>query len=873
MKYIYDFKEGNTDKTLVGGKGAGLAEMMSLGIPVPSGFTITTNACNLYYANKKVLSNELITQIKEHIHTLEMDTGKIFGSFDKPMLVSVRSGARSSMPGMMDTILNLGLNDEIVDNYIKVNNDARFINDAYRRLIMMYSDVVKECDKSNYEDILANYKKEHNYNSDIDLTGDDLSTIVSLFKEKYKELTKEEFPQDVYVQLINAVGAVFNSWNNKRAVYYRKLNNIPDDWGTAVNIVLMVYGNKNNNSGTGVAFSRNPNTGEAKIFGEYLINAQGEDVVAGVRTPDSIDNLKEKYPTIYEEFSKYATILENHFLDMQDMEFTIEDGKLYILQTRSGKRTGMAAVKICDDLVKEGKISKEDAIMRLTSSDIINALHPTFLESSLKNATLIGNGLPASSGACSGKIVFKATDAIKASKEGIATILVREETSPEDIEGMHYANGVLTLRGGMTSHAAVVARGMGTCCVSGSKDFVIKNNTLISKNGLTINYGDEISLDGNTGNIYLGKLEVSNNELSPALESILEYAKEIKRLGIKANADTKNDALLAKKLGAEGVGLVRTEHMFFDKQRIFDFRKMILSSDKKMRVKALLDLIPYQEKDFEDILSINDGKRVIIRYLDPPLHEFLPKEDSEIENLATALKMSKEDIYKRINELKEFNPMMGHRGCRLDITYPEIALMQTTAIIEAACKCTLKGIKVDIGIMIPLVIDKKEFNYIKDIVDFKAKEIIAKHNIVVKYDIGSMIETPRAAILTDELASTCNFFSYGTNDLTQLTFGFSRDDTSKFINDYYKKDILSKDPFMEVDTNGLGKLLKVSVRLARMVNPNISLGVCGEHAANENSIIFFDKIGLDYISASSYRVPVAIVAAAKAKIINERKKI
>lgn len=866
MKYIYDFKEENTDKTLVGGKGSGLALMTSLGLPVPSGFTIISPVCNLYYKNNKELPEEIQKEVVEHIHILESDTNKLFGDTKNPLLVSVRSGARSSMPGMMDTILNLGLNDEIV---FSMGND-RFINDAYRRLIMMYSDVVKGVSKENYEFILNKYKEEHNYSSDASLTKEDLINIVSLFKNEYLNKVGESFPQDVYIQLMNAIKAVFSSWNNKRAIYYRKINNIPDDWGTAVNIQMMVYGNKNELSGTGVAFSRNPNTGENVLFGEYLINAQGEDVVAGVRTPDDISKLKDVMPDIYEEFSKYAKVLENHFLDMQDMEFTIEDGKLYILQTRNGKRTGTAAVKIASDLVNEGKINMDEAILRLSALDITNALHPSFDNNSLKNAKVIGKGLAASAGGASGKIVFNAQDATLWAKKGENVILVREETSPEDIEGMHYAKGILTLRGGMTSHAAVVARSLGCVCVSGA-NFSIKNNTLITTDNLIIKEGEEISLDGITGLVYLGKIAINNNELSSSLSNILEYAKKRKKLGVKANADTYEDALLANKLGSEGVGLIRTEHMFFEKTRIFDFRKMILSNDKKERVKSLLKLIPYQEKDFEDILTVNDNKSVTVRYLDPPLHEFLPKELKEKQELATSLNISIEGLERRIDLKKEFNPMMGHRGCRLDVTYPEILLMQTTALIMAATNVIKKGIKVDINIMIPLIIDKKEFTYIKDIVDFKAKEIMEKTKVKVPYKIGSMIETPRAAIVSDELASVCDFFSYGTNDLTQLTYGFSRDDTSKFINDYYDKKILISDPFVEIDTNGVGKLMKVSAKLARSIKPDISLGICGEQGASEKSIYYFDKIGLDYVSVSAYRIPVAIIMAAKSQIMLERR--
>ena len=870
-KFVYDFSEGTKDmKELLGGKGSNLASMKNLGMPVPDGFIITTEACNKYYLEGENISTDIEEEIYQHLADLEKRTGKILGDINNPLLVSVRSGARSSMPGMMDTILNLGLNDDVALSFMKITNNKRFVYDSYRRLIMMFADVVMSKDKSLFEKYLTNYKKEHGYTNDTDLTGDDWYNVCEKYKEMYQELTNEAFPQDANRQLIMAVGAVFKSWNNKRAIYYRKINNIPDDWGTAVNIQTMVYGNKNNNSGTGVAFSRSPVNGEPKLFGEYLINAQGEDVVAGVRTPQSIETLKDIMPDVYNEFVSIAKKLEDYYKDMQDMEFTIEDGKLYMLQTRNGKRTGLASVNIATSLVREGKISMEEAVRRVSTDDITQALHPIFKEDSLKKAKLIGQGLAASPGAAVGEIVFEASVAIKKAKDGVKTILVRHETSPEDIEGMHYAEGVLTIRGGMTSHAAVVARGMGLCCVSGCSNMDIASDTLITSDGKTLHAGDIISIDGSTGNVYEGSLELESISNNTAINELLTMCDAIKNLGVRANADTKKDMEIAKNFGAEGIGLVRTEHMFFEKERIFKFRQMILADDKKTRLQALVSLLPYQEKDFEELYRLNSGLPVVIRYLDPPLHEFLPKEEREINELATALNTPVAALKLKIESLKEFNPMMGHRGSRLDITYPEIAVMQTNAVITAACNVKKEGIEPVVEIMLPLIMDKKEFIYIKDIVEKEIKRVLEKKNMQINYQIGAMIEVPRAAILTDELASVCDFFSYGTNDLTQLTFGFSRDDAAKFLKDYYAKDILSHDPFMSLDTNGVGTLVKISAQMARKVKNNISLGVCGEHAADETSINFFDKIGLSYISASAYRIPVAKLAAAKAALINKK---
>ena len=868
-KFVYDFSEGTKDmKELLGGKGANLCSMKALSLPVPDGFIVSTKACNKYYQENEIIAMEVEDEIYNHLSGLENRTGKILGDVNKPLLVSVRSGARSSMPGMMDTILNLGLNDRVAESLTTLTNNKRFVYDSYRRLIMMFGDVVMGKDKSIFEEYLTNYKKEHSYNVDTDLTGDDWYNITIAYKKIYKNLTNEEFPEDATRQLIMAIGAVFKSWNNKRAIYYRKLNNIPDDWGTAVNIQEMVYGNKNNNSGTGVAFSRNPVTGENKLFGEYLINAQGEDVVAGIRTPQSIETLKDIMPDIYDEFLEIAKRLEDYYADMQDMEFTIEDGRLYMLQTRSGKRTGLASVNIAMSLVSEGKISKEEAIKRVSIDDITQALHPVFKESSLTHKP-IGKGLAASPGAASGAITFEASKAIEEAKKGHKTILVRHETSPEDIEGMHYAEGVLTIRGGMTSHAAVVARGMGIVCVSGCSNMDITKEGLITSEKKVLKEGDIISIDGATGLVYEGTLEVENVSDNAALSELLKMCDEVKNLEVRANADTKKDMEIAKSFGAAGIGLVRTEHMFFDSMRIFKFRQMILANDKKTRLEALVSLLPYQEKDFEELYRLNSGLPVVIRYLDPPLHEFLPKDEEEIKELATSLKVSVADLKLKIESLKEFNPMMGHRGSRLDITYPEIAVMQTNAIISAACNVKKEGIEPVVEIMLPLIMDKKEFVYIRNIVEKEIKRVLEKRGMALSYQIGAMIEVPRAAILADELASVCDFFSFGTNDLTQLTFGFSRDDAAKFLRDYYDKKIISHDVFMDLDTNGVGKLVKVATKLARTVKPDISLGVCGEHAASLESIIFFDKIGLSYISASAYRVPIAKLAAAKAALINK----
>ena len=850
MKYVYLFSEGNKNmREILGGKGANLAEMISLGLPVPQGFTVSTDACLSYYNNGEKIIPEIETEIFSKLEELEKITGKKFGDLSNPLLVSVRSGARVSMPGMMDTVLNLGMNDAICENLEKTLDNPRFALDSYRRLIQMYSDVVMGFPKSSFEGVFDKFKEDKGITLDTELSNDDLKEIIRLYKNEYLKLAGDNFPSDPRVQLLEAVKAVFRSWNTERAITYRRLNDIPSDWGTAVNVQQMVYGNRDKNSGTGVCFTRNPATGDKKLFGEYLMNAQGEDVVAGIRTPQDISTLKDVMPACYEQFQNICNVLENHYHDMQDMEFTIEDGKLYMLQTRTGKRTGLASVNIATSLVREGKISKEEAIRRVSIDDITQALHKVFNADSLKTATIIGQGLAASPGAACGQIVFEAQDAIKKSKEGIKTVLVRHETSPEDIEGMHYAEGILTIRGGMTSHAAVVARGMGICCVSGCSNI--------------------ISIDGTTGNVYKGKIELESISSNTSINELLSMCNDIKNLGVRANADTKKDMEIAKSFGAEGIGLVRTEHMFFEKTRIFKFRQMILANDKKTRLQALVSLLPYQEKDFEELYRLNSGLPVVIRYLDPPLHEFLPKEDYEIEELAKALNTTPEALKLKIDSLKEFNPMMGHRGSRLDITYPEIAVMQTNAVISAACNVKKEGIDPIVEIMLPLIMDKKEFIYIKDIVEKEIKRVLEKKGMQINYQIGAMIEVPRAAILADELADVCDFFSFGTNDLTQLTFGFSRDDAAKFLKDYYAKNILEKDPFMSLDTNGVGTLVKIATKMSKSIKPNISLGVCGEHAADESSIIFFDKIGLSYISASAYRIPVAKLAAAKASLINK----
>ena len=867
-KYVYDFNEGNKDmRNILGGKGANLAEMTNIGLPVPSGFTITTEACLEYLKNKTEIPDNITSEIFNHIKTLEEKTGKKFGDPTNPLLVSVRSGAPISMPGMMDSILNIGLNDEIAESFSKITGNPNFVYDSYRRLIQMFSDVVKGIPKKNFEELLEKVKITRGKKEN-EFTEDELKGIIKLYKEEYFEFTKEAFPENAYTQLIETVEAVFLSWNNDRAITYRKLNDISESLGTAVNVQTMVYGNLGENSGTGVAFTRNPATGENKLFGEYLINAQGEDVVAGIRTPESIDTLKEVMPECYEEFRNICKILENHYKDMQDMEFTIENGKLYMLQTRNAKRTGLSAIKVALDMIDEGLITKEEAILRVEPNLLDQLLHPTFDQEELNSQVKVATGLPASPGCATGKLYFNANDLKKAQENGEKDlILVREETSPEDIDGMHIANGILTIRGGMTSHAAVVARGMGTCCVSGCSDIIVdEENKVIKINDKEVHEGEYLSLDGNTGNVYIGKIQTKESVISGDFKRFMDLADSYRILKVRANADNKEDAKKARKLGSEGIGLCRTEHMFFNPERIFEFRKMIVADTIEQRNQALNNILPYQRSDFEALFESQEGDPVIIRYLDPPLHEFLPKKDEEIKELATSLNMSFEDLKTRIEDLKEFNPMMGHRGCRLDITYPEIAVMQTKAVIEAAINVTKRGMKVVPEIMIPLIVDEKELKYIKEIIVNTADKIIKDNNIDIKYMVGTMIEVPRATLIADKLAKHAEFFSFGTNDLTQLTYGFSRDDASKFLKDYYDKNIFQNDPFAKIDQEGVGRLVYMAIRKAKQVRNNIELGICGEHGGEETSINFCQIIGLNYVSCSPYRIPIARLAAAQAAI-------
>ena len=871
MKFVYLFKEGNANmRDLLGGKGANLAEMTNLGLPIPQGFTVTTQACNDYYKNNENLSNEIVNQVFDALHELENIQGKKFGDNSDPLLVSVRSGARASMPGMMDTILNLGLNDEAVEAFANVTGNPRFAYDSYRRFIQMFSDVVMEIDKSYFEKIIDEVKSEKNVTSDLDLNTEDLKNLVSRFKEVYFENMNEEFPQEPEVQLIAAIQAVFRSWNNNRAQVYRRMNDIPSSWGTAVNVQAMVFGNKGMTSGTGVAFTRNPATGEKGIFGEYLINAQGEDVVAGVRTPEPISKLESDLPECYKEYVEIATKLEEHYKDMQDMEFTIEEGKLYILQTRNGKRTAQAALKIACDLVDDGMITKEEALMRIDAKSLDQLLHPMFDTAILDNATIIGKGLPASPGAAAGRVVFSAEIAkeLGIGGKGERVVLVRLETTPEDIEGMAAAQGILTVRGGMTSHAAVVARGMGTCCVSGCGDIIIdENSKTFTLGGHTYQEGDYISLDGSTGYIYDGDINTIDATVSGNFERIMQYADELRTLGVRANADTPRDTKKAIELGAEGIGLCRTEHMFFDEERIPKIREMILADTKEQREKALEELIPFQKSDFKAMYKEVKDKPLTVRYLDPPLHEFLPKTEEEINIIAASMNVSTDALKNKCNELREFNPMMGHRGCRLAVTYPEIAVMQTRALIEAAIEVYKEdGIEVEPEIMIPLVGDVKELEFVKKIVVDTAEEIKKNSGVDIKYTIGTMIEIPRACIVADEIANKAEFFSFGTNDLTQLTYGYSRDDASKFLNSYYEKHILDFDPFARVDEIGVGQLVKMAVEKGKSVRPNIKLGICGEHGGDPASIDFCHRVGLTYVSCSPFRVPIARLAAAQAAI-------
>lgn len=875
MKYVYMFSEGNKDmKNLLGGKGANLAEMTSIGLPVPRGFTVTTEACTNYYESGKKISEDIKNEIFDKLSELEKITGKKMGNINNPLLVSVRSGARASMPGMMDTVLNLGLNDEVCINFAKETNNKRFVYDSYRRFIMMFADVVKGYSKSSFERVLDKYKEDKGVKYDTDLDENDMYDIAMKFKSIYKELSGNDFPQDPKEQLIEAVTAVFRSWNNERAIYYRRMNDIPSSWGTAVNVQEMVYGNKGDDCGTGVAFTRNPATGEKKLYGEYLMNAQGEDVVAGVRTPKSIDTLKEVMPEVYNEFVKTCEILESHYRDMQDMEFTIENGKLFMLQTRNGKRTGSAAIKIAVDLYNEGMISKEEALLKVEPKQLDQLLHPTFDSEVLKSVTPIATGLAASPGAACGKIYFTAADATKHAKDGEDVILVRLETSPEDIEGMNLARGVLTIRGGMTSHAAVVARGMGRCCVSGCGELTVNedNKTLTTSDGVVFKEGDYISIDGSTGKVYGTQVKTVEPEISGDFETFMSWADEVRKLEVRTNADTKRDAHQAVKFGAEGIGLCRTEHMFFEKDRIFAIREMIVSDTKEQRQKALAKLLPMQRGDFEELFKEMNGYPVTIRFLDPPLHEFVPHTDEEIKDLAKDLGVTFEELKTKIDSLHEFNPMMGHRGCRLSITFPEIAVMQTRAVIEAAINVEKSGIKVKPEIMIPLVGDPKELKYVKNIVVETIEKVFKEQDYKVEYMIGTMIEIPRAALLADEIAEDAEFFSFGTNDLTQMTYGFSRDDAGKFLNDYYEKQIFESDPFARVDTKGVGQLIEIAVEKGKKTRPNIELGICGEHGGDPSSVEFCHNVGLTYVSCSPFRVPIARLAAAQAAIKAGQKK-
>lgn len=871
-KYVYLFKEGNAEmRNLLGGKGANLAEMTNLGLPIPQGFTVTTEACTEYYKDGKMISKEIENQIFEALKELETIQGKTFGDNEDPLLVSVRSGARASMPGMMDTILNLGLNDEAVEGFAKKTENPRFAYDSYRRFIQMYSDVVMEVPKSFFEKIIDELKKEKNVTYDTELTVDDLKELVTRFKQVYSEhMNGEEFPQDPKEQLMGAVKAVFRSWDNPRAIVYRRMNDIPGDWGTAVNVQAMVFGNMGNTSGTGVAFTRNPSTGEKGIYGEYLINAQGEDVVAGVRTPEPITKLESDLPECYQEFMSLAQKLENHYRDMQDMEFTIQEGKLYFLQTRNGKRTAAAAIQIACDLVDEGMITESEAVMRIEAKSLDQLLHPTFNKDALKNGEVVGSALPASPGAATGKVVFTAEEAknLGTGGKGEKVILVRLETTPEDIEGMIAAQGILTVRGGMTSHAAVVARGMGTCCVSGCGEIKInEEKEEFELGGYTFKKGDYISLDGSTGKIYKGEIATEEATVSGNFGRIMKWADDIRTLKVRTNADNPRDTKNAISLGAEGIGLCRTEHMFFDSDRIPKIRKMILSETVEAREEALNELIPFQKNDFKAMYKELQGLPMTVRYLDPPLHEFLPTLEEDVKALAKEMNVTVEHLKQKCDELHEFNPMMGHRGCRLAVTYPEIAKMQTRALLEAAIEVKEEeGYNIIPEIMIPLIGEKKELDFVKNIVVETAEKVKEEKNSDIEYHIGTMIEIPRAALLADEIAQSAEFFSFGTNDLTQMTFGFSRDDAGKFLDSYYASKIYESDPFAKLDQNGVGKLVKMAVEKGKETRPDIKLGICGEHGGDPATVEFCHNIGLTYVSCSPYRVPIARLAAAQASI-------
>ena len=869
-KYVYMFTETDeTMRNLCGGKGANLGQMTKLGLPIPQGFTVTTEACTYYYENNEKLSSGIKDQIEEAMSKLENITQKKFGDPTNPLLVSVRSGARVSMPGMMDTILNLGLNDEVVAGLAEITGNPRFAYDSYRRFIQMYSDVVMGLAKSRFEEIIDEMKEELKISSDLEFTADDFKEMIVKFKAFYRQELNEEFPLNPKDQLFGAINAVFRSWENPRANYYRKMNDIPSSWGTAVNVQSMVYGNMGDKSGTGVAFTRNPANGENKLYGEYLINAQGEDVVAGIRTPQPIETLKEVMPKAYEQFNELARKLENHFSDMQDIEFTIENEKLYLLQTRSGKRTAQAALRIAVEMFESGMITKEKALMLVQPSQLDNLLHPQFDAAALKKAAVVGEGLPASPGAACGQIVFNVDEALEETKKGNKVILVRLETSPEDIEGMDVSEGILTARGGMTSHAAVVARGMGKCCVSGCKTLkVVDQEGYILLGDKRYNRGDYVALDGSTGLIYGEKVQTVPATISGNFAKFMSWCDEVRTLKVRTNADTPRDARQAREFGAEGIGLCRTEHMFFSEDRIKAMREMIVSDTTEQRQKALAKLLPMQRSDFEQLFEAMGNYAVTIRYLDPPLHEFLPTNEEDIKEIAVELGISADDLKAKIKALHEFNPMMGHRGCRLAITYPELAKMQTQAVMEAYINVKRRNPDYSAApeIMIPLVGDVKELKFVKNFVVETVEEILNKNNMSVDYKVGTMIEIPRAALLADEIAEEAEFFSFGTNDLTQMTFGFSRDDAGSFLADYYNKRVYESDPFATVDQNGVGKLIKTAVGLGRGVKPSLKVGVCGEHGGDPKSIEFFNSVGLDYVSCSPYRVPIARLAAAQATI-------
>ena len=872
QKYVYLFSEGNANmRELLGGKGANLAEMTNLGLPIPQGFTVTTEACTKYYEDGEKISKDIEDQIFTALQKLEEITGKKFGDSKNPLLVSVRSGARASMPGMMDTVLNLGLNEETVASIAEKNE--RFAYDSYRRFIQMFSDVVMEIPKPLFEKAIDEMKEAKGVKLDTELTAEDLKELVKKFKAIYKEQKGEEFPSNPKTQLMEGVKAVFRSWNNARAITYRRLNDIPGSWGTAVNVQEMVFGNMGEDCGTGVAFTRNPATGENKIFGEYLMNAQGEDVVAGIRTPQHIDTLKEVNPKAYEDFVMYAEKLEKHYRDMQDMEFTIERGKLYFLQTRNGKRTANAALQIAVDLVKEGMITEKEAVLRVEPNQLDQLLHPNFDSEKLKAAKVVAKGLAASPGAATGKVIFTADRAVEMHEAGEKDlILVRLETSPEDIDGMNVCHGVLTVRGGMTSHAAVVARGMGTCCVAGCGDIIVNEEEkyFTLPDGRKVTEGEWISLDGSTGNVYGERIDTVPASVSGNFATLMGWADQYRQLKVRTNADTPRDAKQAYDFGAEGIGLCRTEHMFFAPDRIAAIREMIVSKTPEQRAKALAKILPMQRGDFEELYRTMKGYPVTIRFLDPPLHEFVPHEDEDIRALAKEMGMTFEDLKSVVEGLHEFNPMMGHRGCRLDVTYPEIAEMQTRAVIEAAINVNKEGMNVVPEIMIPLVGEVKELKYVKDIVTKTADAIIKEAGVDLKYHVGTMIEIPRAALTADEIAKEAEFFSFGTNDLTQMTFGFSRDDAGKFLNDYYEKKIYEFDPFAKLDQVGVGKLVKMAVDLGKQTRPDIKLGICGEHGGNPPTVEFCHNIGLTYVSCSPFRVPIARLAAAQAAIKNPR---